>query len=69
MSEWFINFWKAHGERHIYGAYASVLAVVFLWVGIKVPELKEFKGAGSTILIGIGMLWFNKARGNGKPDK
>ena len=57
---WFTEFWKKHGERMVFMLIAFVLALVF-WFGF--PDMQ---GEAKTILIGIAMLCFNKARGNGK---
>jgi hypothetical protein len=42
---------------------ATLFAIFFIIVGIKVEALNGLVDAGTTILIGNGMLLFNKARG------
>ena len=56
--KWLKKFWDGHGERLIFGGIAFAFAVYFL--GQTMPQLK---GAGMTILIGLAMTAFNKARG------
>ena len=60
--KWFQTFWENHGERIFFSSIASFFGVCFIITGTKVPALKEFVGAGTTILIGVGMLFFNKTR-------
>lgn len=53
--EWFNKFWNTHGERLVFAAFAlSIAAVLYLL---------EMKAEAKTIIIGMGMLFFNKARG------
>jgi len=54
---WFEHFLKNHGERLIFSFMALSLGGIFYWV---IPDMQ---GEAKTILIGIAMLWFNKARG------
>ena len=63
---WLQRFWDNHGERLIFAAMAATMACGFLIVGMKIEELKEFTGAGTTILIGVAMLFFNKTRSETK---
>jgi hypothetical protein len=65
MKQWLKKFWYVNGERHVYGFYAFAMACGFLFIG-REYSIKEFDGAGATILIGIAMYCFNKVRGNGK---
>jgi H+/Cl- antiporter ClcA len=65
MKTWFKKFWWVHGERHIYGFYAFAMACMFVYIG-KSHNMPEFTGAGTTILIGLATLFFNRVRGNGK---
>ena len=59
---WIQKFWNDHGDRITFATIATVFAIGFIIVGIKFPALKEFVGAGTTILIGVAMLFFNKSR-------
>ena len=56
-NEWSVQFWKKHGERMVFMLIAFVLALVF-WFGFT-----DMQGEAKTIMIGIAMLCFNKARG------
>ena len=57
--EWFKTFWGNHGDRLTFASLALALSGVMYWIKLD----KE----ANTILIGIAMLFFNKARGtNGK---
>jgi hypothetical protein len=60
---WLDRFIDAHGERFIFLGGATLFAIVFVIIGIKVEALNGLVDAGTTILIGNGMLLFNKARG------
>jgi hypothetical protein len=60
---WFDRFIDNHGERFIFLGGATLFAIVFVIIGIKVEALNGLVDAGTTILIGNGMLLFNKARG------
>ena len=64
--KWLQGFWNSHGERMVFAFVATIFGVGFIILGIKVPILKEFIGAGTTILIGVAMLFFNKTR---SPEK
>ena len=66
---WLQRFWDNHGERLIFAVLAIIMATVFLIVGLQNEALKEFVGAGTTILIGVAMLFFNKTRSETKPPK
>ena len=58
--EWFKEFWQSHGERLSFAMLALALATAMYFLKLE----KE----ANTIIIGIAMLFFNKARGtnNGK---
>ena len=58
--EWLKHFWKIHGERIVFMSIA-VLFGLFFWY-----FMPDMKGEAKTILIGVAMLCYNKARGNGK---
>jgi len=61
MKQWALKFWLNHGTRIIFGMAATAFGVVFYFI----PNMQ---GEAKTILIGVAMLCFNKARGeNGKP--
>lgn len=67
MKEWIKRFWNDHGDRIFFGAVATCFALGFVWLGARYELLKELLGSGITILIGVAMLAYNKARGtNGK---
>lgn len=55
MKQWMVQFWKKHGERLIFMILAGTMAIIFWFM----PDLKE---SGKTILIGLAMLCYNKAR-------
>jgi hypothetical protein len=56
---WFKKFWEQHGDRIIFSAMALGLSGALLLLGLHEQA--------QTIIIGIAMLYFNKARGgNGK---
>lgn len=59
--------WEAHKERLFFGALALLFALLFLILGyVDMPVTQsgaEWVGAGKTILLGIAMQCFNKARG------
>lgn len=62
--EWFKAFWNTHGERLVFASLALGVAAVLY--------LLELKAEAKTIIIGMGMLFFNKARGtnrNGGEDE
>ena len=56
-----MNFWEEHGTRIIFGTIATLFATLFYFV---IPDMQA---EGKVIYVGIAMLCFNKARGNGKP--
>jgi hypothetical protein len=60
---WLARFIDAHGERFIFLGGATLFAICFILVGVKIEALDGLVEAGKTILIGLGMLLFNKARG------
>ena len=53
--KWATEFWNRHGERLVFATLALSLATVLY--------LLEMKAEAKTILIGMAMLFFNKARG------
>jgi len=55
MKKWWGSFWPKHGDRLIFGGLALAMAAVFMGL----PDLKD---SGKTILIGVAMLCYNKAR-------
>lgn len=57
MTKWRIMFWNRHGERFIFTFVAVCFSVVLY--------LLEMKAEAKTIFVGLGMLYFNKVRGNG----
>jgi len=56
--KWITPFWDKHGERLTFATLALCLAGVMYYIKLD----KE----ANTIIIGIAMLFFNKARGNGQ---
>ena len=52
---WFKHFWNTHGDRLIFATLSISIATVLYQIGMK-AEAK-------TIIVGIGMLFFNKTRG------
>lgn len=64
--------WKNHHERLFYGGLAAAFAGLFILiacVGLPVKDGGEiWIGAANTILIGLAMMCYNKARGP-KPDQ
>ena len=56
--KWAIEFWNKHGERLTFAILALSLAIVMYSLGLE-AEAK-------TIIIGMAMLFFNKARGTDK---
>ena len=59
--EWINKFWGNHGERLVFAGLALLLAGAMY--GLKL------EAEAKTILIGMAMLFFNKARGtNGKGE-
>ena len=62
MKQWGRRFWKEHGDRIVFMSTALILSIVFyFWM----TELKE---TGKTILIGLAMLCYNKARSTNVVD-
>ena len=59
--EWFKRFWTDHGDRLFFMGLATIFGVGFLAIS-KYTSL-DMMGEGKTILIGIAMICFNKARG------
>lgn len=53
--EWFKKFWNSHGERLTFATLALTIATVMYFI--------ELKAEANTIIIGMAMLFFNKARG------
>jgi len=60
--KWINKFWTRHGDRLVFAGFAIALAeIMYFALGLK-PQAE-------TIIIGIAMLFFNKARGtNGGSD-
>ena len=68
MEKWILVFWSKHGEREAFAIQAAVMAIGFIIAGLTWEPLSSLIDAGLTILIGVAMLFFNKARspeGNG----
>ena len=59
MNSWFDEFWQEDGSRILYSGAAFGIALFMHYV-------LELQAQAEVIFIGVGMLWFNKARGNGK---
>lgn len=59
MKGWAVNFWKEHGERIIFMVVACSFGIGFI---VYQPD-GEIGASGRTILIGLAMLCYNKARG------
>lgn len=60
--EWFIKFWNSHGERLTFASLALSIATAMYFLNLKAEA--------NTIIIGLAMLFFNKARGtNGTQPK
>lgn len=55
MKEWFVGFWKKHGERTIFISWLLILATIFMFI----PELKDL---GISIFGMIAGILLNKAR-------
>ena len=53
--KWAKEFWYRHGERLTFATLALGLAYVLYYL--------DLKAEAKTILIGMAMLFFNKARG------
>ena len=51
---WLKKFWDRHGDRLVFATLAILVAVAMWMLGMA-AEAK-------TIIIGVGMLFFNKAR-------
>ena len=56
MKEWFERFWGEHGDRVIFMVLATTFGGVFYYL------MPDMKGEAKTILIGVAMLCYNKAR-------
>ena len=54
--KWVIEFWNRHGDRLAFALFALILAEIMYFALSLEAEAK-------TIIIGIAMLFFNKARG------
>lgn len=63
--------WEEHKPRLFYGGLAVAFAAVFVGMAyINLPTENgagDWIGAAKTILIGLAMLCYNKARGGEKP--
>jgi hypothetical protein len=66
MKTWFKKFWWVHGERFVYGTLTFIIATYFIWLGIRIPAVKELVATGVAVYIGLLMYLYNKIRGNGK---
>ena len=55
VMKWVIEFWNRHGERLVFAGLALLLATVLYFL--------KMEAEAKTILIGMAMLFFNKARG------
>ena len=55
MNKWGVRFWADHGSRLIFGAIATAFGVAFYF-------MPDMQGEAKTILIGVAMLAYNKAR-------
>ena len=69
MKEWWLMMLKKHGERVFWMLGAAVFAFMFFGIAFidftGVSEKGQFwLGSSGTILIGLGMLCYNKARGS-----
>jgi len=54
--KWVTEFWNRHGDRLTFAIFALMLAeIMYFALGLKAEA--------NTIIIGIAMLFFNKARG------
>ncbi len=54
--KWATRFWYEHGDRTVFMAGATAFALAFYFF------MPDMKGEAKTILIGVAMLLFNKAR-------
>lgn len=60
MKAWFGEFFKTEGNRLIYMLLAFSIAIGFCYFG---EDGSDLVASGKTILIGLAMLFYNKARG------
>ena len=62
MRKWALEFWLEEGKRIIY-----MLVTTAFGAGFVLSGNERLEGAGFTLLSGVAMMCFNKARGgNGK---
>jgi hypothetical protein len=62
MKKWALEFWIEEGKRIIYMLITTAFGAGFILEGGD-----KLQGAGITLLSGVAMMCFNKARGtNGK---
>ena len=59
--KWSIEFWNRHGERLVFASLALLLSVGLYFL--------DMEAEAKTILIGMAMLFFNKARGTNGENK
>ena len=59
--KWATEFWNRHGERLVFAVLALALATVLYFL--------DMEAEAKTILIGMAMLFFNKARGTNGENK
>ena len=59
--KWTIEFWNRHGERLVFAILALTLSGVMYSL--------KLEAEAKTILIGMAMLFFNKARGTNGEKK
>ncbi|MEW6427310.1 MAG: hypothetical protein AB1568_04665 [Thermodesulfobacteriota bacterium] len=60
MKKWGRRFWTDHGDRLVFAAIATSFGIAFFC-------LPDMRGEGKTLLVGVAMLAFNKARGTSQP--
>jgi len=63
QTSWFKRFWNRHGERLVFAGLAMGIALFFYFTGDE-----KLIGSSYTIMIGVAMLMFHKARGNEKDE-
>jgi hypothetical protein len=72
MKQWWTKFWDENGQRIVYMTAAAGYSFLFIAMAtFDWPEKLDgdWLGAAKTILIGLAMLCYNKARGNGVSKK
>ena len=58
---WSEDFWNRHGDRLVFAFLSLLIATILYFL--------EMKAEAKTIIVGIGMLFFNKTRGTNEPKK